>query len=353
MIEIKNLSVNRGKFSLNNLSLTIKKGESLALIGPSGAGKTLFLETILGLRRPSTGSVFIDGKNVNMMKPENSSIAYLPQDLALFPHLSVYDNIAFCLRIKSKPKEYTESVVSRLASQLRIDYLLQRKSVANLSGGEKQRVALARALAADPNLVFLDEPFSALDGARRRELHVEVNRLHKEHNFTLVFVTHDLDETLVVANKVALMRKGDIIQTGAPKDMFNNPVSAWAAHFLLFENIFEAEKTKKEGQFRYEDMTIQISKPSELKATSTEKQWLAVKAEAFSVEKGINKRPQNPFFTATSGETFHFGRTEVIELFVNKSKTAKLYGKAPASTIKAGTKVTVEYNESQVKLVKV
>ena len=100
MIEIKDLLVKRGRFSLNNLSLTIQKGESLALIGPSGAGKTLFLETILGLRKPSAGSVFIDGKNVSLMEPENSSIAYLPQDLALFPHLSVYENIAFCLRIK-------------------------------------------------------------------------------------------------------------------------------------------------------------------------------------------------------------------------------------------------------------
>jgi ABC-type sugar transport system ATPase subunit len=167
MIEVKNLSVKRGKFSLKNLSLTINKGESLALIGPSGAGKTLFLETILGLRKPSNGSVFINGKDVLQMKPENSSIAYLPQDLALFPHLSVYDNIAFCLKIKSKTAEYIDTVVSRLASQLRIDYLLSRKSVSNLSGGEKQRVALARALAANPELVFLDEPFSALDGARR------------------------------------------------------------------------------------------------------------------------------------------------------------------------------------------
>ena len=241
MIEVKYLCVKRGNFSLKNLSLQINEGESLALLGPSGAGKTLFLETVLGLRKPDSGQVLTGDRVVHDIPPEELSVSFLPQDLALFPHLSVYENIAFCLRLKGAPESEIKEKVHELAKKLAIDKLLARTSVTSLSGGEKQRVALARALVGNPRFLFLDEPFCALDGARQRELHREVRRAQKAMGLTMFFVTHSLEEAHVMADKVALLRNGEIVQQGPPREVFDKPKSAWAAHFLLYENIFQGE----------------------------------------------------------------------------------------------------------------
>jgi len=240
VLEVIGLVARYGSFALDGISVTIPTGSSFAHLGPSGSGKTLFLETVIGLRHPEGGIVNIGDRNVADLPPESRGIAYLPQDLALFPHLNVFDNIAFCLHLAKMTRTAIRERVEELAEALAIGYLLKLPSVTNLSGGEKQRVALARALAGKPRYLFLDEPFSALDAARRRELYVEVRDLQRELGLTMLFVTHDLEEAQVMADRVALMRAGKLLQWGAPNEVFNSPSTRWAARFLLYENIFTA-----------------------------------------------------------------------------------------------------------------
>ena len=350
MIQIDNLRIRRGNFSLKDVSIHVEKGSSLALLGPSGSGKTLLMETILGLRKPDKGQVRINGIDVSSIKPEESSIAYLPQDLALFPHLSVFDNIAFCLRIKGRKQSEIDATVKDLGRHLGIEHLIKRKNVTNLSGGEKQRVALARALAAKPSLVFLDEPFSALDGARRRELHKEVNRLHWEHRFTLLFVTHDLEEAIVVADTVALMRNGAIIQTGKPSKVFNTPQTPWAAHFLLFENILSVKTMS--GKMCYGSIEFDVpSTCTSMENNDRDSYKIAIKADSLKMVSNMENAQQRTF-TGKAGSTYQYGRRKVTEVYPLDETLPPLLCLAPSKEVKKGCPVDIYYNPENIVFLK-
>ncbi len=314
MIEVRDISVKRGAFSLNELSVKVEEGESFALLGPSGAGKTLFLETVLGLRRPNSGTVKVRNRIVHDIPPEERSVAFLPQDLALFPHLSVFENIAFCLRLANMDENSVKKRVEELSQKLAISKLLSREDVHSLSGGEKQRVALARALAGRPRLLFLDEPFCALDGARRRDLHREVRAVQKSLGLTMLFVTHDLEEALVMADKVALMREGNIVQQGPPKEVFGQPNTAWAAHFLLFENVFSAN-INKEGTCKVDGQELSFS-TSETHENG--KRAFAIKAEDFTLKAG-----PPCFVEAIVGSPLPFGAGEVLPFRLADDESAQ------------------------------
>lgn len=243
MIQVRGLSARHGLFRIVDVSLTVPTGGSFALLGPSGAGKTLVLETILGLRSPDAGTVLLDGLPSASTPPEQRSASWLPQDLALFPHLGVRDNVAFPLAVRGVPAAAATEAVEATAALLRIGHLLDRPDVTSLSGGEKQRVALARALVGRPAFLFLDEPFSALDVATRRELHLEVRRIQRDLGLTMVLVTHDLEEALVVADHLAILRDGRLVQTGPPDEVVRAPRDAWTARFLGYENVLDVETT--------------------------------------------------------------------------------------------------------------
>ncbi|MCW5801783.1 MAG: ABC transporter ATP-binding protein [Deltaproteobacteria bacterium] len=234
---MRSLVASSGAFRLRPTSLEVASGELLVLLGPSGAGKTVLLESLLGLRTIHEGSIVIDGRDVTSMAPEERLVAYMPQDVALFPHLSVRENIDFGRRVRGQRDGLREDV-ARIAESLGIAALLERPSVRSLSGGEAQRVALARALVTQPRVLFLDESFSALDAHIRRRLLLQFRSLQQEMKLTTVYVTHSLVEAALVADRVAVLIDGAIAQVSTPQRMFREPRDLEVARFLQLDNIF-------------------------------------------------------------------------------------------------------------------
>lgn len=241
MIRIEQLTARQGNFRLGPIDLTIEPGAYLTVLGPSGAGKTVFLEACMGLVPALSGRLVLDGREALRMPPEQRRIAYLPQDLALFPHLSVRDNILFGARRRRLDPPLTESRLQELAALLELGELLARPNVETLSGGEKQRVALARALMPDPAILFLDEPHSALDAAIKRQLQVKLRTINRELGVTILHVTHDQEEAFLLGERLAVMIGGRLRQVGSRDEIYYQPASLAVAKFLRNQNIFELQ----------------------------------------------------------------------------------------------------------------
>lgn len=214
MIELEEVRLDVGGFTLGPLSLRVEAREYLVVLGPSGAGKTLLLDAVAGFRSPSTGSVRLCGRDVTALPPEERRLGWVAQGDALFPHLSVADNLAYGLACRGVPKDERRRRAARLAAELGISSLLERRPK-TLSGGERQRVALARALALEPEVILLDEPVTALDPGRRRSLYALLRRLHEERGLTVVHVTHDLAEARTLATRVVVLVNGRVVKEGS------------------------------------------------------------------------------------------------------------------------------------------
>ncbi len=231
MISLKNISKKFKDFSIQDVSLNIKKGEYFVLLGPSGAGKTLALEIMAGLIRPDSGTITgLNGKKKGLIY----------QDYMLFPHLNVFQNIAYGLKVRKIAKEEIILSVEKTAYELGIAPLLNRP-VDTLSGGEKQRAAIARALVIKPDILLLDEPTAALDYSTRSQIQTLFLKLHRKYRSTFVHVTHDFEEALALGDRIALLIDGQIVQIGAPDEVFKNPATAEAADFFGYKNIFSGE----------------------------------------------------------------------------------------------------------------
>lgn len=240
MIRAAGLSTTIGGFRLRGIDLDIGEGESFFVLGPSGSGKTLLLEALLGVARLDAGQVEIAGRDLTRVPPEERHIAYVPQDLALFPHLSVRDNVLFGLRARGRLSGDAEARLARWVALLELGRVIDRGRVAGLSGGERQRVALARALITEPRVLFMDEPFSALDVSLRRRLQTEFRTLQRSLGLTLVQVTHDPEEAFLMADRMAILMDGRIEQQGRPGEIYNRPATVRAARFLMLQNLFPA-----------------------------------------------------------------------------------------------------------------
>lgn len=221
--------------AVDRVNLDAEKGEFLVLLGPSGCGKTTTLRIVAGLVIPDEGRVFIDGRDVTYLEPGERDIAMVFQDYALYPHMTVFDNIAFPLIVRKKKfklsKEEIREKVHRVAKMLGIEELLDRKPL-QLSGGQQQRVALARALIVEPKLWLMDEPLSNLDALIRVQVRAELKRLQKDLGITTIYVTHDQVEALTLADKIAVMNKGRIVQIGSPKEIYESPKHVFVATFV-------------------------------------------------------------------------------------------------------------------------
>ncbi len=235
MVHIEQLGVAVGEFRLRDLTLDTAEHEYFVVLGPTGAGKTVLLECIAGLIRPDRGRVLLGGKDVTDLPPEQRRVGYLPQDYALFPHLTVRENLGFGLMVQKRQSEIPAKL-EHYASLLGIGHLLDRLPD-RLSGGEKQRVALGRALAVDPGIMLLDEPLSALDVATRERIGDELRRIHDRTGITTIHISHNFAETLRLADRVALVRDGQLVQVGTPEEIMRQPQSRFAAEFVRSENI--------------------------------------------------------------------------------------------------------------------
>ena len=239
MIQIENLNVKLSGFSLHQINISIEQGEFFTLLGPTGAGKTVVLESAIGIIPITNGHVIINGKDVTRLPPEERGIGIVYQDFALFPHLTVYENITYGLRYHRINGKEPGKNLSFIIKRLSLDPLLQRL-ILNLSGGEKQRVALARALAVDPSVLLLDEPLSALDPNFREDTRETLKRLHIETGITVLMVTHDFTEAHFLAQRTAIINNGRIEQTGSIAEVFHRPSTTFVAEFVGMKNIFPA-----------------------------------------------------------------------------------------------------------------
>ena len=231
-IELQNLRKEFGStVAVNDLNLTIEDGEFIVFVGPSGCGKTTTLRMIAGFEDPTSGEIRIGGQIVNELEPRDRDLGMVFQSHALFPHKNVADNIAFGLRMKKVPKEEQVRKVQEVSELVHITHLLG-KMPAQCSGGESQRIALARTLVTEPSNFLLDEPLSSLDAKLRRELRAECDRLHDELQKTFIYVTHDQEEAMTLADRIVVMNQGRIVQMGSPMEIYSNPTSYFVADFF-------------------------------------------------------------------------------------------------------------------------
>ncbi len=241
-IKITNISKTFNTFAaLKNVNLEIKPGELVALLGPSGCGKTSLLRIIAGLEIPDEGTVFYEGEDFAEKSVAKKQVGFVFQHYALFKHMTVFDNIAFGLKVRPKSTRPSateiKSKVDELLKLVQLDWMADRYPN-QLSGGQRQRVALARALAVEPKVLLLDEPFGALDARVRQELRKWLKKLHHDINVTTIFVTHDQEEALEVANRVVIMNEGRIEQIGTPEEVYHKPATPFVYHFLGDVNLF-------------------------------------------------------------------------------------------------------------------
>ncbi len=238
LLEIRDLSVDLGEFSLRGASLAVEKGNYCCLIGDSGAGKSILLETVVGSFTPLHGKILLHGQDITDWPPERRKMGIVYQDYMLFPHLNIFDNIAFGIKQQKVPRKQTQIRVQDVAARLGIENLLHR-DIKTLSGGEQQRAALARALVAGPQVLLLDEAFSALDVASRERMRGLLRELVNDLGVTVLHVTHDMEDVWALADQVAVLHDGQILQTGTPEHIFSCPRPGFVAHFLGARNILQ------------------------------------------------------------------------------------------------------------------
>jgi sulfate transport system ATP-binding protein len=231
-IEIRNITKRFGEFvAVDGVTLEIPDGSLTAVLGPSGSGKSTLLRIVAGLERPDSGEVFLAGQDATALAPQRRDVGFVFQHYAAFKHMTVRDNVGFALSIRKRPKQEIRDRVDELLELVQLQGFADRYP-ANLSGGQRQRMALARALAARPRVLLLDEPFGALDARVRAELRDWLRRLHEEVHVTTVFVTHDQEEAMEVADRVAVLNRGRLEQIGAPAELYDAPASEFVLRFL-------------------------------------------------------------------------------------------------------------------------
>lgn len=239
ILELKNITLSfDGEKILDDISLEISDKEFVTLLGPSGCGKTTTLRIIAGFLQPDSGNVFFDGEIINTLPANKRNVNTIFQRYALFPHLNVYDNIAFGLKVKKVRKQEIKKRVSEMLKLVNLEGF-EKRSISKLSGGQQQRVAIARAVINKPKILLLDEPLAALDLKLRKDMQTELKNIQKQLGITFIFVTHDQEEALSMSDKVVVMNEGKIQHIGTPKDVYNEPVNAFVADFIGESNIID------------------------------------------------------------------------------------------------------------------
>ncbi len=295
--------------AVDNISLTIKSGEFFSLLGPSGCGKSTTLAMIGGFDEPSSGAIYLGGTDVSHLPPYRRDVNTVFQSYALFPHLSVAENVAFGLRRKGVPKAEIASRVRDMLALVDLEKFVDRRP-AQLSGGQQQRVALARALVNRPKLLLLDEPLGALDLKLRKQMQLELKRIQAEIGITFLFVTHDQEEAMVMSDRLAVMAGGRIEQVGAPADVYDNPCSEFVAAFLGVSNLIPGQVTARATDtawLQLADGTAIKVESRKLKTAATAVK-IGVRPEKFHIlGKGETAGPEWNVIEGTVGEAVYLG----------------------------------------------
>ncbi len=302
---------------LHDLNLEVRNGEFLTLLGPSGCGKTTLLRLISGFENPTTGKIFINGKNVDGLPPHKRHVHTVFQSYALFPHMTVFENVAFGLRCRKLPKAEIATRVAEVLKIVKLEKFAQRKPD-QLSGGQQQRVAVARAVVNRPLVLLLDEPLSSLDYRLRKTMQIELKQLQRKLGITFIFVTHDQEEALSMSDRVVVMHEGGIEQVGTPRQVYEQPQNLTVANFIGEANIFDSEILSIEGK----QLGVNIlGKPRNAKSSRSfelgQKVHILVRPEDLRVWKQVDVDDSKDMLPGTVEEVIYKGTT--VDLMVRLS----------------------------------
>ncbi|MDR1178453.1 MAG: ABC transporter ATP-binding protein [Spirochaetaceae bacterium] len=334
-VVIEGVSKTFGDFKvLKDIYLGIKGGEFFSLLGPSGCGKTTLLRILAGFESPDTGAVTIDGMDVLPLPPNRRQVNTVFQNYALFPHLTVFENVAFSIRIK---KESKSGITEKVTEYLKLVELEEHahKKPNQLSGGQKQRVAIARALINEPRVLLLDEPLSALDAKLRQHMLIELDQIHDKIGITFIYVTHDQQEALSVSDRIAVMNKGNILQVGTPHDIYESPADDFVARFIGETNLYNAEisSVSKLDKPVTEYMTeLEVPELGKIMCTTVD-EFKAGQKVSFTIrpekiliskEKPLTKRDDINLFRGLVEEPIYSGFQTKFYVKVNEKATLRI-----------------------------
>lgn len=296
IIKIENLTKTFGNFiALDNISLNIPKGSFLTLLGPSGCGKTTLLRLIAGFYEPDAGNIYFEGEKMNDLPANKRDTPLVFQDYALFPHLTVYDNISYGLKLKKTPKNEIQEHVDSMLKMFGLEGM-EKRFPKELSGGQQQRVAFARALVMGKDVLLMDEPLSNLDAKMRVEVRDELRALQQNFGFTAIFVTHDQDEALSISDWIAVFDKGEICQVGTPMDIYFKPKTKFVADFVGTTNFIEGKVTAINDQFikvKWNETIFNISK-NNYDVETGDVVTLVIRPECISITKNVDIQGGHP-----------------------------------------------------------
>lgn len=337
---------------VKNLNLEIKNGEFFTLLGPSGCGKTTTLRMIAGFTFPSEGRIFLDQQEITSVPPHKRNTGMVFQNYALFPHMTVMENVAFGLAVRKIPKQERTKQVKEILQRVRLDGFEARK-ISELSGGQQQRVALARALVIRPNILLLDEPLSNLDARLREEMRSEILSLHRSFEITTIYVTHDQVEALTMSDRIAVFRNGTCQQVGTPEEVYHSPKNAFVASFVGETNLLSVTVIKQEGDsvfVRGASALFEVPKAAvEGDAVEGGTMWLSIRPEAVEIvtEPGSNTVSVRTELVQFMGFSIHCTAkaedgTRVRSLILNRSQRLQV--------MKEGEKLLFHFPKEHVRL---
>jgi spermidine/putrescine transport system ATP-binding protein len=343
--------------AVKDMNLSVHDGEFISLLGPSGCGKTTLLRIIAGFETPDTGEVLLDGKNILGVPPNKRPMNMVFQRYALFPHMTVYENIAFSQFLKKRPKEEIDLKVKRMLKLVQLSGFEPRKPE-QLSGGQCQRIALARALINEPRVLLLDEPLGALDLKIRKQMQIELKNIQEKLKITFIYVTHDQEEALVMSDKIVLMRAGETIQVDSPKRIYNHPNSRFSATFIGESNVFDGEVADILSDHFIVDVNgFKIKAQETIDVASGTKVILAVRLEKVRRTGKGNRRIVDNLMSGTLEDVVFFGHT--VKYFVRVSEEILIIAEeeildeessAEMEASKIGDAITVGFMKNDVTL---
>jgi putative spermidine/putrescine transport system ATP-binding protein len=334
-------------YALNSVSIDVKAGEFLTLLGPSGSGKTTLLMAIAGFNRPDSGRICFGDTDVTVMPPHKREVGMVFQNYALFPHMSVFENVAFPLKLRKIPADEKRQKVMEALATVQLSDFAERR-IDQLSGGQRQRVALARAFVFGPTILLMDEPLSALDKKLREEMQIELKQLHRQLGVTTVYVTHDQREALTMSDRIAVINDGEVAQVGTPRDIYNAPANSFVASFIGESSFIPLDRDAG-GNLLYDGVKI-----AKLPAGQTADKWsLVIRPERLSlVPPKAKPSSKKLYFKGHITELVYQGETALVmmKIAAGQSLVARMNTRAgdAVDTLAEGQSLTVSIDKDDI-----